>query len=50
MTGDVTEAGRPHLRGCVELAAQAVAAGDFPFGPVLAAAAGPVLAEDGNRR
>jgi len=39
----------PHLRRCVELAAQAVAAGDFPFGSVLVAADGQVLAEDRNR-
>ncbi len=39
----------PHLRRCVELAAEAVAAGDFPFGSVLAAADGRVLAEDRNR-
>jgi len=39
----------PHLRRCVELAAQAAADGDFPFGSVLAAADGQVLAEDRNR-
>ena len=39
----------PHLHRCVELAAQAVAAGDFPFGSVLVAADGRVLAEDRNR-
>ena len=39
----------PHLRRCVELAAQAVDAGDFPFGSVLVAADGLVLAEDHNR-
>ncbi len=39
----------PHLRRCVELAAEAVAAGDFPFGSVLVAADGRVLAEDRNR-
>ncbi len=39
----------PHLRRCVELAAEAVAAGDSPFGSVLAAADGRVLAEDRNR-
>src|SRR5260370_9846783 len=38
-----------HLRRCVELAAEAVAAGDFPFGSVLAAEDGRVLAEDRNR-
>ena len=39
----------PHLRRCVELAAEAVDAGDFPFGSVLVAADGRVLAEDRNR-
>jgi tRNA(Arg) A34 adenosine deaminase TadA len=39
----------PHLRRCVELAAQAVDEGDFPFGSVLVAADGRVLAEDRNR-
>jgi len=49
MPDQVTDADRPHLRRCVELAAQAVAAGDFPFGSVLVAADGTVLAEDRNR-
>ena len=49
MTHQVTEADLPHLRRCVELAAEAVEAGDFPFGSVLAAADGTVLAEDRNR-
>jgi tRNA(Arg) A34 adenosine deaminase TadA len=39
----------PHLRRCVELAAEAVDAGDFPFGSVLVAVDGRVLAEDRNR-
>ena len=39
----------PHLRRCVELAAEAVAAGAFPFGSVLVAGDGGVLAEDRNR-
>ena len=39
----------PHLRRCVELAAEAVEAGDFPFGSVLVAVDGTVLAEDRNR-
>jgi tRNA(Arg) A34 adenosine deaminase TadA len=39
----------PHLRRCVELASEAVAAGDFPFGSVLVAGDGRVLAEDRNR-
>lgn len=38
-----------HLRRCVELAAEALAAGDEPFGSVLVAADGTVLAEDHNR-
>jgi tRNA(Arg) A34 adenosine deaminase TadA len=38
-----------HLRRCVELASEAVADGDFPFGSVLVAADGRVLAEDRNR-
>jgi tRNA(Arg) A34 adenosine deaminase TadA len=38
-----------HLRRCVELAAEAVGAGDSPFGSVLAAGDGRVLAEDRNR-
>ena len=45
----VVAADMPHLRRCVELAAEAVAAGDFPFGSVLVAADGQVLAEDRNR-
>jgi tRNA(Arg) A34 adenosine deaminase TadA len=49
MTTEVTEADRPHLRRCVELATEAVEAGDFPFGSVLVAANGTVLAEDRNR-
>ena len=39
----------PHLRRCVELAAEAVDAGDHPFGSVLVAGDGRVLAEDRNR-
>jgi tRNA(Arg) A34 adenosine deaminase TadA len=38
-----------HLRRCVELAEEAVAAGDEPFGSVLVASDGRVLAEDRNR-
>jgi tRNA(Arg) A34 adenosine deaminase TadA len=49
MTTEVTEADLPHLRRCVELAAEAVEAGDFPFGSVLVAANGTVLAEERNR-
>jgi tRNA(Arg) A34 adenosine deaminase TadA len=45
----VTEPDLPHLRRCVELAAEALAAGDDPFGSVLVAADGTVLHEDRNR-
>ncbi|GII82126.1 tRNA-specific adenosine deaminase [Sphaerisporangium siamense] len=38
-----------HLRRCVELAAEALAEGDEPFGSVLVAGDGAVLAEDHNR-
>lgn len=38
-----------HLRRCVGLAAEAVEAGDEPFGSVLVAGDGTVLAEDRNR-
>ena len=37
-----------HLRRCVELAAQALASGDEPFGSVLVSAEGRVLFEDHN--
>jgi tRNA(Arg) A34 adenosine deaminase TadA len=47
--GGVAPEDLPHLRRCVELAAEAVAAGDHPFGSVLVAADGEVLAEDRNR-
>ena len=39
----------PHLRRCVELAAEAVEAGDHPFGSVLVAGDGRVMAEERNR-
>ncbi|MHB9855479.1 nucleoside deaminase [Streptomyces krungchingensis] len=39
----------PYLRRCVELAAEALEAGDEPFGSVLVGADGTVLAEDRNR-
>ncbi|MBL1378558.1 nucleoside deaminase [Zobellella iuensis] len=45
----ITEQDKRHLRRCVELAAQALAAGDQPFGSVLVGADGSVLAEDRNR-
>ena len=38
-----------YLRRCVELATAALEAGDAPFGSVLVAADGTVLAEDRNR-
>jgi tRNA(Arg) A34 adenosine deaminase TadA len=43
------EAELGHLRRCVDLAAEALAAGDEPFGSVLVAGDGTVLAEDRNR-
>jgi tRNA(Arg) A34 adenosine deaminase TadA len=49
MSNVVTEADLRQLRRCVALAAEAVDAGDFPFGSVLVAADGTVLAEDRNR-
>ena len=49
MTTEVTETDLPHLRRCVELATEAVDAGDFPFGSVLVASNGTVLTEDRNR-
>jgi tRNA(Arg) A34 adenosine deaminase TadA len=39
----------PHLRRCVELAAEALAAGDQPFGSLLVDADGVVRIEDRNR-
>ena len=38
-----------HLRRCVELAAEALEAGDEPFGSVLVSGDGALLAEDRNR-
>jgi tRNA(Arg) A34 adenosine deaminase TadA len=46
---DVSPEDLRHLRRCVELAAEAVGAGDHPFGSVLVAGDGRVLAEDRNR-
>lgn len=43
------ESDRSHLERCVELAAQALAAGDEPFGSVLVSGDGRRLAEDHNR-
>ncbi|MER5935361.1 nucleoside deaminase [Streptomyces sp. NPDC002054] len=45
----VTDADLGHLRRCLELAADALEAGDEPFGSVLVGADGTVLAEDHNR-
>jgi tRNA(Arg) A34 adenosine deaminase TadA len=49
MAAELTDADVAHLRRCVELAEEAVAAGDFPFGSVLVAVDGTVLAEERNR-
>lgn len=40
---------RQHLRRCVELASEALAAGDEPFGSVLVDETGTVLAEERNQ-
>lgn len=45
----IREADVKHLRRCIELAAEALEAGDEPFGSVLVSADGVVLAEDRNR-
>ena len=45
----MNEADLRHLRRCVELATEALEAGDEPFGSVLVSADGRVLAEDRNR-
>ena len=45
----VNDADLRHLRRCVELATKALEVGDEPFGSVLVAADGTVLAEDHNR-
>lgn len=45
----ITDIDLIHLRRCVELASEAVDAGDEPFGSVLVGADGKVLAEDRNR-
>ncbi|TMZ54504.1 nucleoside deaminase, partial [Klebsiella pneumoniae] len=45
----VDDAEMRHLRRCVELATEALEAGDKPFGSVLVDADGRVLAEDRNR-
>lgn len=45
----MTEAELGYLRRCVELAAEALEAGDEPFGSILVTADGTVAAEDRNR-
>lgn len=45
----IDESEMTHLRRCVELAREALDAGDEPFGSVLVAADGTRLAEDRNR-
>lgn len=45
----ITDKDRQHLRRCVELATEALEAGDEPFGSVLVAGDGQVLREDRNR-
>lgn len=45
----ISDQDRLHLKRCVELAAEALAAGDAPFGSVLVSAEGKVLFEDRNR-
>lgn len=45
----ISEQDRVHLKRCVELADEALAAGDEPFGSVLVSARGEVLFEDRNR-
>src|SRR3984957_19124613 len=47
--GEITAEDLVHLRRCVALAAEAVDAGDEPFGSVLVDGSGQVLAEDHNR-
>jgi tRNA(Arg) A34 adenosine deaminase TadA len=44
----MTETDERHLRRAIELAAEARAAGDMPFGSLLVGPAGDVLAEDRN--
>lgn len=45
----ITDDDMIHLRRCVQLAAEALEAGDMPFGSVLVDSAGKVLREDRNR-
>jgi tRNA(Arg) A34 adenosine deaminase TadA len=45
----ISESDLQHLRRCVELAGEALAAGDEPFGSILVDSAGQTLFEDRNR-
>lgn len=45
----ITATDVPHLRRCVDIAADALAAGDEPFGSLLVGPDGTVLFEDRNR-
>lgn len=45
----ISDPDRRHLHRCIELAAEALAAGNQPFGSVLVSAEGAVLFEDHNR-
>lgn len=49
MTSPLTRDDLAHLRRCLELAREALDAGDDPFGSVLVLADGTVAAEDRNR-
>ncbi|MEU0314388.1 nucleoside deaminase [Nocardioides sp. NPDC006273] len=49
MTTDTTSTDMAHLRRCLDLAAEALADGDGPFGSVLADSAGNALHEDRNQ-
>lgn len=45
----ITKQDESHLKRCIELATEALQAGDSPFGSVLVAGSGEVLKEDRNR-
>src|SRR5690625_7476639 len=45
----IQESDMPYLKRCVELAKEALDAGDEPFGSVLVSADGKILFEDRNR-
>ena len=42
----ITKQDESHLKRCIELAAEALQAGDSPFGSVLVSGSGEVLKED----